>query len=182
MISNPRTRPTGGDTFSSAGLVEQWQSAGQQIAVLERQIFAWHKSNCRQPAARHHPAVSPFVASAVVAIVGNAERFKSGRQFSAWIELVPAQNSTGGRERLGGIAKTGDRYLQQLLVVAATGMILRARQRRSRLGLPLSSPGCQKKSRRGARQQDDQHRLGPSHQKTDSSLFRVCRADLGGQG
>jgi transposase len=69
----------------------------------------------------------PIVASAGVATAGDAKRFKSGRRFSAWVGIVPKQNSTGGKERLGGITKTGDRYLRQLLVVAATGLIHRAR-------------------------------------------------------
>jgi transposase len=49
--------------------------------------------------------------------------FKSGRQFAAWLGLVPAQNSTGGKARLGGITKAGDRYLRRLLVIGATGLI-----------------------------------------------------------
>ena len=49
--------------------------------------------------------------------------FKSGRQFAAWLGLVPRQNSTGGKERLGGITKAGDRSIRRLLIIGATGLI-----------------------------------------------------------
>lgn len=108
-------------------LVEQWRCANQQIAGLEQQIRAWHASNADSLRLATIPQVGAIVASALVAATGDAKRFKSGRQLAAWIGLVPAQNSTGGRECLGGITKTGDRYLRQLLVIAATGMIRRVR-------------------------------------------------------
>ncbi len=53
----------------------------------------------------------------------DASVFKSGRQFAAWLGLVPRQNSTGGKERLGGITKAGRRYLRRLLVIGATGLV-----------------------------------------------------------
>jgi len=114
-------------------LVEQWHSLVPQIAALEQQIAAWHKSNPDSLRLASQPQFGPILSSALVATPtgqarglkahGDATRFNSGRQFSAWIGIVPKQNSTGGKERLGGITKTGDRYLRQLLVVAATGLI-----------------------------------------------------------
>jgi transposase len=108
-------------------LVEQWRCAEAQIVVLERRIAAWHKGNADSLRLATIPQIGPVIASALVATAGDATRFKNGRQFAAWIGLVPKQNSTGGKERLGGITKTGDRYLRQLLVVAASGMIRRVR-------------------------------------------------------
>lgn len=108
-------------------LAEQWRSLGPPIAALERRILAWHKSNADSLRLATIPQFGPIVASALVATAGDAKRFRSGRQFAAWVGLVPAQNSTGGKERLGGITKAGDRYLRQLLVVAATGLIPRVR-------------------------------------------------------
>jgi transposase len=108
-------------------LVEQWRSASQQIIALEQQIRAGHAGNADSLRLATIPQVGAIVASALVAAAGDAKRFASGRQFAAWIGLVPAQNSTGGKPRLGGITKTGDRYLRQLLVIAATGMIRRVR-------------------------------------------------------
>ncbi len=94
-----------------AVLAEQWRSLGPPIAALERQILAWHKSNADSLRLATIPQFGPIVSSALVATPtgharglkahGAAKRFASGRQFAAWIGLVPAQNSTGGKERLG---------------------------------------------------------------------------------
>jgi transposase len=69
------------------------------------------------------PGVGPVLASAIVAAVPDPKAFKSGRNLAAWIGLVPRQNSSGGKERLGGITKQGDRYLRQLLVVGSIAVI-----------------------------------------------------------
>src|SRR5208283_2734592 len=69
------------------------------------------------------PGVGPVLASAIVAAVPDPKAFKSGRNLAAWIGLVPRQNSSGGKERLGGITKQGDRYLRQLLVVGSLAVI-----------------------------------------------------------
>ncbi len=69
------------------------------------------------------PGVGPVLASAIVASVPDPHAFRSGRNLSAWIGLVPKQNSSGGKERLGGITKQGNRYLRQLLVLGALSVI-----------------------------------------------------------
>ena len=69
-----------------------------------------------------------IVATALVAEVGDWKAFSSGRSLAAWIGLVPKQHSTGGKERLGGISKQGNRYLRWLLVVGAMAVIRYARQ------------------------------------------------------
>ena len=69
------------------------------------------------------PGVGPVLASAIVAAVPDPGAFRSGRNLAAWIGLVPKQNSSGGKERLGGITKQGNRYLRQLLVVGALAVI-----------------------------------------------------------
>ena len=66
--------------------------------------------------------------SAIVACVGDARQFDSGRGLSAWLGLVPRQHSTGGRERLGHITKRGDRYLRTLLVHGARAVLGRGRE------------------------------------------------------
>ena len=108
-------------------LVEQWRSAGAQIAELERQILAWHRASADSRRLATILQCGPILSSAMAATIGDAARFDNGRACAAWIGLVPIQNSSGGREHLGGISKTGDRYLRQLLVIAATGMVRRAR-------------------------------------------------------
>lgn len=110
-----------------ATLAAQWRAADEQIDALSDQIIAWHENNDDSRRLATIPQIGPIVASALIATAGDVTRFKNGRQFAAWIGLVPSQNSTGGKERLGAITKTGDRYLRQLLVVAASGMIRRVR-------------------------------------------------------
>ena len=74
------------------------------------------------------PGVGPLISTALVASVPDPKVFRSGRDLSAWIGLVPKQNSSGGKEKLGGISKAGNRYLRQLLVVGALAVIRRAKQ------------------------------------------------------
>jgi transposase len=69
------------------------------------------------------PGVGPLLASAFVASVPDPSTFKSGRNLAAWIGLVPKQKSSGGKERLGGISKQGNRYLRQLLVAGSLSVI-----------------------------------------------------------
>jgi transposase len=104
------------------------------LAVQLRMIKAQILENDRQITARARetevgrrlmaiPGIGPLLASAFVATVADPAAFKSGRSLAAWIGLVPRQNSSGGKERLGGITKTGNRYLRQMLVVGAMAVI-----------------------------------------------------------
>lgn len=72
------------------------------------------------------PGVGPLLASAFVASVADPTMFRTGRDLAAWIGLVPKQNSSGGKERLGGISRAGNRYLRQMLVVGAMAVIRHA--------------------------------------------------------
>jgi transposase len=112
-----------------APLVAQYDAAEAQIGALERQILDWHRNDADSQRLASIPQIGPIIASAAVATAGDARRFKSGRQFAAWLGLVPRQDGTGGKVRLGSITKAGDKYLRQLLVLAATGMIRRVRAR-----------------------------------------------------
>jgi len=67
--------------------------------------------------------VGEITATALVAMVGNAREFHSGRQLSAWLGLVPGQYSSGGKARLGSITKAGDAYLRSLLVLGARAVL-----------------------------------------------------------
>jgi hypothetical protein len=69
------------------------------------------------------PGVGPLLASAIVATVPDPAIFRSGRNLAAWIGLVPRQNSSGGKERLGGITKAGHQYLRQMLIVGAMAVV-----------------------------------------------------------
>ena len=103
---------------------------GAQLRVLkahilesDRMIRAWHRSNAGSRQLDEIPGVGPVLATALVASVADPRAFRSGRDFSAWIGLVPKQNSSGGKERLGNISKRGDRYLRSLFTIGALAVI-----------------------------------------------------------
>src|SRR6516165_7344800 len=85
-----------------------------QILEFDRQIMAWHRPNETSRRLDEIPGVGPALATALVASVVDPKAFRSGRNFSAWIGLVPKQHSSGGKDRLGSISKQGDRYLRSL--------------------------------------------------------------------
>src|SRR3546814_3270583 len=88
-----------------------------QIAVLDQQLAAWHAESEASRRLAAIPGLGVITATAIAAIVTDPDQFRSGRQFAAWLGLTPQQHSTGGKTRLGGISKQGDRYLRRLLVV-----------------------------------------------------------------
>jgi transposase len=94
-----------------------------QILEFDRQINAWHRSNETSRRLDELPGVGPALATALVASVADPKAFRSGRDFSAWIGLVPKQNSSGGKEKLGNITKQGDRYLRSLFTAGALSVI-----------------------------------------------------------
>jgi transposase len=110
-------------------LVAELEALGRRIKAIEAEIMAWHRANEASRRLATIPGIGPITASAIVATVPDPAVFHSGRQFAAWIGLVPRQNSSGGKERLGGISKQGDRYLRRLLVVGATAVVRHARSR-----------------------------------------------------
>jgi transposase len=95
----------------------------EQILEFDRLIRAWHRSNEMSMRLDEAPGVGPVLATAVVAAVADPKSFRSGRNFSAWIGLVPKQHSSGGKNRLGNISKQGDRYLRGLFVAGALAVI-----------------------------------------------------------
>jgi transposase len=94
-----------------------------RILEFDRLIMAWHRSNQTSKRLDELPGVGPALATALVARVGDPKVFRSGRDFSAWIGLVPKQNSSGGKDKLGSISKQGDRYLRSLFTVGALAVI-----------------------------------------------------------
>lgn len=104
-------------------LADQIDDCGAKIEAIERDIVGRHRASAVSRALASIPGIGPIIASAIAAAVPNPAMFASGRQFAAWLGLVPRQNSSGGKERLGGITKAGDRYLRRLLVIGATGLI-----------------------------------------------------------
>ena len=113
--------------FALRGLAAELDALGDRVKEIEAQILAWHKGNEASRRLATIPGIGPITASAIVATVTDPSQFHSARQFAAWIGLVPKQNSSGGKERQGGISKQGDRYLRRLLVLGATAVIRHAR-------------------------------------------------------
>jgi transposase len=99
--------------------IEQVRALSDQVKGLERQIGAWQRraEDCQRIAAI--PGVGVLTATAAVATIGDARSFRSGREFAAFLGLVPRQSGTGGRVKLLGISKRGDRYLRTLLIHGA---------------------------------------------------------------
>src|SRR4051794_41933358 len=99
-----------------------WQSTARpqkQILTFDRMIMDWHRSNETSKRLHYIPGVGPMLATALVASVADPRTFRSGRNFSACIGLVPTQHSSGGKERLGRLSKQGDRSLRRLVVAGA---------------------------------------------------------------
>jgi transposase len=106
-----------------AALGAQLRTLKAQVLQFDRMIMAWHRSNETSRRLDAIPGVGPTLATALVASVGDPKAFRSGRDFSAWIGLVPKQHSSGGKQRLGSISKQGDRYLRSLFTAGALAVI-----------------------------------------------------------
>jgi transposase len=106
-----------------AALGAQLRMLKAQILQFDRMITAWHRSNEASRRLDDIPGVGPTLATALVASVADPKVFRSGRDFSAWIGLVPKQNSSGGKDRLGNISKRGGRYLRSLFTAGALAVI-----------------------------------------------------------
>jgi transposase len=110
------------------GLVTQLRVLQGEIAVLDRRILAWHRENEVSQRLASIPGIGVLSATALAATIGDGSAFQSSRQLAAWLGLVPRQNSSGGKERLGKITKQGDPYLRRLLVIGATSTLIRAKR------------------------------------------------------
>lgn len=112
-------------------LREQWARVGQldeQVAEIERRLRAWHKEDKASRRIAEIPGVGLLTATAAVAAMGDPRSFKSGREFAAWLGLVPKHTGTGGRIRMLGISKRGDTYLRTLLIHGARSVIAHSKQ------------------------------------------------------
>lgn len=106
-----------------AMLAAQLQLVNEQVLETDRLIRTNARSTEIGRRLMEIPGVGPLLASALVGTIADPGAFKTGRNLAAWIGLVPKQNSSGGKERLGGITKQGDRYLRQMLVVGALAVV-----------------------------------------------------------
>lgn len=112
-------------------LREQWERIGKlddQVGEIEQRLKAWHKKDVASKRIAEIPGVGLLSATAAVATMGDARVFKSGREFAAWLGLVPRQTGTGGRIRLLGISKRGDTYLRTLLIHGARSVLTHSKE------------------------------------------------------
>jgi transposase len=114
-----------------------WQEWKQLNSAIERvseeiDVIACQDAACQR--LRQIPGVGPLVATATVAAIGNGAAFRKGREFAAWLGLIPRQHSTGGKARLLGISKRGSSYLRRMYIHGARAMLLRVKYDTGRLG------------------------------------------------
>jgi transposase len=106
-----------------AQLLTHFRDLDRQMNELGRQIKEWHQQSEQSRRLEKIPGLGPLSASALVASVGDAKTFRNGRQFAAWLGLVPRQKSSGGKDQLLGISKRGDTYLRTLLIHGARSVL-----------------------------------------------------------
>jgi transposase len=118
-----------------ASLYEELVELEKKIATADQQLQLAFQSNedCQRIAAVE--GIGPVTATAIVAAISNGKAFENGRQFAAWLGLVPRQNSSGGKTRLLGISKRGDPYLRTLLIHGARSVVFRAKEKQDHRSL-----------------------------------------------
>jgi transposase len=112
-------------------VVDSIDALSRRIKALDARIAHWHRTTLASQRLATIPGIGPITASVIAATVPDPRVFHSGRHFAAWLGLTPRQNSTGGKERLGGISKQGNAYIRRLLFIGAVGVVRYARQRSS---------------------------------------------------
>jgi len=111
-------------------LRDQWSELArldERIARIEASLLAWLREDRGARAIAEIPGVGLLTATAAVAAIGHAKAFRSGREFAAWIGLVPGQTGSGGKVRLLGMSKRGDTYLRTLLIHGARAVLQHAK-------------------------------------------------------
>jgi len=109
-------------------LAAQLQALQTMIGSIEKRLVVQHRANEASKRLESVPGIGLIGASAIAATVTDPNAFRSGRDFAAWIGLVPRQDSTGGKQKLGPISKQGDRYLRRILVIGAIAVLRYAKQ------------------------------------------------------
>jgi transposase len=117
-----------------AMLWSEWKDLELQIAQMNDEVERIASSDAACQRLRQIPGIGPLVATAIVAAIGNGAAFRKGREFAAWMGLVPKQYSTGGKAKLAGISKRGNRYLRKILIHGARAVVLRSKRDRIAMG------------------------------------------------
>ena len=120
-------------------LWSEWKTVEHQIEGLSEEVERISASDPGCTRIRQIPGIGPIVATAIVAAIGNGAAFRKGREFAAWLGLVPRQHSTGGKARLLGISKRGNVYLRKILIHGARAAVLRIKRDRAPIGAWLDA-------------------------------------------
>ena len=115
-------------------LWDEWKTVEQQIGELGEELERISAADAGCTRIRQIPGVGPVVATAIVAAIGNGAAFRKGRDFAAWLGIVPRQYSTGGKARLFSISKRGNVYLRKMLIHGARAAVLRVKRDRAPFG------------------------------------------------
>jgi transposase len=117
----------------------EWQLVEQQVEALSDELERISASDAGCTRIRQIPGIGPVVATAIVAAIGNGAAFRRGRDFAAWLGIVPRQYSTGGKAKLFGISKRGNVYLRKVLIHGARAAVLRIKRDRAPIGAWLDA-------------------------------------------
>jgi transposase len=112
----------------------EWKMVEQQIEELSDELERISAADAGCTRLRQIPGIGPIVATAIVAAIGNGAAFRKGREFAAWLGVVPHQYSTGGKAKLLGISKRGNVYLRKVLIHGARAAVLRIKRDRAPIG------------------------------------------------
>jgi transposase len=115
-------------------LWQEWKTLNSDVEGVSQDIEAIASQDAACQRLRQIPGVGPLVSTATVAAIGNGAAFRKGREFAAWLGLIPRQHSTGGKARLLGISKRGNIYLRCLFIHGARAVLLRVKYDTGRLG------------------------------------------------
>ena len=115
-------------------LWNEWTDLESQLEEMNDEVERIASSDAACMRLRQIPGIGPLVATAIVAAIGNGAAFHKGREFAAWLGIVPRQYSTGGKARLYGISKRGNNYLRKILIHGARAVVLRSKRERIAMG------------------------------------------------
>ena len=141
----------------------EWKTVEQQVLELTTQLERISAADAGCTRIRQIPGIGPIVATTIVAAIGNGAAFRKGRDFAAWLGVVPRQYSTGGKAKLLGISKRGNVYLRKVLIHGARAAVLRIKRDRAPIRFLAGSIGRQsaQERRRGCHgEQAGTHRMG----------------------
>jgi transposase len=112
----------------------EWKDLEQQLTALNLEVEQIASSDAACRRLRKIPGIGPLIATAIVAAIGNGAAFHKGREFAAWMGLVPRQHSTGGKAKLLGISKRGNPYLRKILIHGARSVVLNSKRDQVQMG------------------------------------------------